>query len=415
MQGRRRHRGQAPQFDVGERPEGSGLPTEALGETDPADEFWGVREDARSVAAFIRIWLTENRRWNSPKYLLGESYGTTRIGALMGEMEAGWNDVSVNGVALISTVLDFSTDDTSPGNDTGYVGLMPGYAAAAWYHEKVDRSAWGGDYDRFLREARDFATDEYLPALIRGHDNSEAAREQVISRLSDFIGLSEDYIRRANMRVTLSDFRVELLREQGLHVGRFDARFTGVEPDGVADSPEGDPSGYGIDGGYTAAMMDYFTRDLGVDIVEPYTTLGGVRQWNWDSGRVNDRMHVNVSPWLERAMRQNADLRVLVHQTQAGLLRLSGEAAGARACGERHLCSRHALLRHRDDAQPARLRSFAHRADLLRGRPHDVPAPALDRGLRRRRAPLHRGRRLIRCGLRPASSIKGRRASLLTG
>jgi len=291
-------------------PVGTGW-SKALGETDPADEFWGVREDARSVAAFIRIWLTENRRWNSPKYLLGESYGTTRIGALMGEMEAGWNDVSVNGVALISTVLDFSTDDTSPGNDTGYVGLMPGYAAAAWYHEKVDRSAWGGDYDRFLREARDFATDEYLPALIRGHDNSEAAREQVISRLSDFIGLSEDYIRRANMRVTLSDFRVELLREQGLHVGRFDARFTGVEPDGVADSPEGDPSGYGIDGGYTAAMMDYFTRDLGVDIVEPYTTLGGVRQWNWDSGRVNDRMHVNVSPWLERAMRQNADLRVL--------------------------------------------------------------------------------------------------------
>ncbi|PWE16710.1 peptidase S10 [Marinicauda salina] len=316
--------GAAP-FDVRDNPEsligiadlvfidpvGTGW-SRALGETDPAEEFWGVDEDAESIAEFIRIWLTENRRWASPKYLIGESYGTTRIGALMRQLEAGWNDVAINGVVLVSVVLDFKLDHTAPGNDVGYVGLMPSYAATAWYHEKVDRSAWGGDYDAFLEDARDFATDEYMPALLRGQDIDPDRRDAVIARLAEFTGLSETYIRRANMRVSLSNFRTELLRDEGLSVGRFDGRFTGVEPDAVSDSPEGDPSGYGIDGGYTAAMLDHFTREIGVDITEPYTTLGGVREWNWDAGPAGgDNSYVNVSIWLERAMRQNAELRVL--------------------------------------------------------------------------------------------------------
>lgn len=292
-------------------PVGTGW-SRALGDTDPAEEFWGVDEDAASIAEFIRRWLAENRRWNSPKYLIGESYGTTRIGALMRQLEAGWNDVAINGVALISVVLDFSLDHTAPGNEIGYIGLMPGYAATAWYHNRIDRSAWNNDYEAFLNDARAFATDAYLPALVRGATLPAEQERQVIARLSDFIGLSEDYLRRANMRVSLNDFRVELLRDQGLSVGRFDSRFTGIEPDAISDSPEGDPSGYGIDGAYTAAMLDYFTRDLGVDITEPYTTLGGVREWNWDAGPAGgDNSYVNVSPWLERAMRQNRDLRVL--------------------------------------------------------------------------------------------------------
>lgn len=292
-------------------PVGTGW-SRALGDTDPAEEFWGVDEDAASIAEFIRRWLAENRRWNSPKYLIGESYGTTRIGALMRQLEAGWNDVSINGVALISVVLDFKLDHTAPGNDIGYIGLMPGYAATAWYHNRIDRSAWNGDYEAFLDDARAFATDAYLPALVRGATLAPEQEREVIARLSDFTGLSEDYLRRANMRVSLNDFRVELLRDQGLSVGRFDSRFTGIEPDAISDSPEGDPSGYGIDGAYTAAMLDYFTRDLGVDITDPYTTLGGVREWNWDAGPAGgDNSYVNVSPWLERAMRQNRDLRVL--------------------------------------------------------------------------------------------------------
>ncbi len=292
-------------------PVGTGW-SRALGDTDPAEEFWGVDEDAASVAAFIRTWLTEHERWNSPKYLLGESYGTTRIGALMRQLEAGWNDVSINGVVLISVVLDFRLDATDPGNEIGYVGLLPGYAATAWHHNLVDRAAWNNDSEAFLNDARAFATDEYLPALVRGHDLDPARKAEVISRMSELTGLSEQYIDRSDLRVTLSRFRTELLRDQGLSVGRFDSRFTGVEPIGVSDSPEGDPSGYGIDGAYTAAMMDYYTRVLGVDLTRPYTTLGGVRDWNWDAGPAGGRNnYVNTSVWLERAMRQNQDLRVL--------------------------------------------------------------------------------------------------------
>ena len=316
--------GAAP-FDIRENPEtlldeadlvfidpvGTGW-SEALGEADPAEEFWGVDEDAASIAEFMRRWLAENRRWNSPKYLIGESYGTTRIGALMRQLEAGWNDVAINGVVLVSVVLDFKMDHTAPGNDIGYVGLFPGYAATGWYHETIDRSAWNNDYDAFLQDARDWAVDTYLPALVRGHTLPEAERRAVIDRYAQFTGLSRDYLDRADFRVTLSEFRTELLRDQGVSVGRFDSRFTGVEPAGNADRPEGDPSGYGIDGAYTAAMLDYFTRTLGVEITEPYTTLGGVREWNWDAGPAGgENSYVNVSPWLERAMRQNQDLRVL--------------------------------------------------------------------------------------------------------
>lgn len=292
-------------------PVGTGW-SRALGDTDPTEEFWGVDQDAESVAAFMRRWLTEHRRWNSPKYLLGESYGTTRIGALMRQLEAGWNDVSINGAVLISVVLDFKMDHTAEGNDIGYVGLLPGYAATAWYHNKVDTAEWNGDFEAFLDDARDFSSDEYLPALVRGQDIDPARHAAVITRLAEFTGLSEDYLRRANMRVSLSDFRVELLRDQGVSVGRFDSRFTGMEPDAIGDSPEGDPSGYGIDGAYTAAMLDHFTRELGVDIQRPYTTLGGVREWDWDAGPAGgENSYVNVSVWLERAMRQNHDLRVL--------------------------------------------------------------------------------------------------------
>ena len=293
-------------------PVGTGW-SRALGDTDPTEAFWGVNEDAASIAQFIRRWLSENKRWNSPKYLIGESYGTLRIGALMRQLEAGWNDVAINGAVLISVVLDYRMDATNPGNDIGYIGLFPGYAAAGWYHETVDRSAWEGDYDAFLQDARDFASDELMPALIRGASLDEDRRERVVGRYAELTGLSEQYIDRSNLRVTLSRFRTELLRDRGLSVGRFDARFTGVEPDGEAAWPEGDPSGYGIDGAYTAAMLDYFTRDLGVEITDPYTTLGGVREWNFDAGRETggENNYVNTSPWLERAMRQNRDLRVL--------------------------------------------------------------------------------------------------------
>ncbi len=284
-----------------------------LGEAD-TEQFWGIREDARVLGAFIRRWLTENRRWNSPKYLLGESYGTTRIAALLNEMQGGWTDVSFNGVALISTVLDFRFDDTSEGNDVGFVGLMPGFAATAWYHERVDRAAWNGDIEAFIQDARDFAYDTYMPALLRGASLPEAERRAVAAELSGFIGLSEDYLMRANLRVNLGRFMRELLRDEGLSVGRLDSRFTGAEADAVSEGPEYDPSAYGIDGGYTAAMLHYFTDTLGVDITQEYSVIDIPTATQWDRSIGQGSAYVNLTPWVATAMRQNSDLEVLVAQ-----------------------------------------------------------------------------------------------------
>ena len=291
-------------------PVGTGW-SKTLGEA-KSEDYWGVKQDASSVREFIRRWLVEHKRWNSPKYLIGESYGTTRSGALLDALEGGWTDIAMNGVVLISSVLNFGLDATDDGNDVGYIGLMPTYAAAAWYHEKIDRAAWDNDFDRFLAAARAFATDDYMPALLKGQMLAPEARRDIATQLAGFIGLSERYVTRSNMRVPLRRFMRQLLRDEGVAIGRFDARFTGVEPDGVSENPEGDPSGYGIDGAFTAAMLDYFGRDLGVDITERYVTLGGVDDWNWDAeDGGGENSYVNVAPWIEKAMRQNRDLRVL--------------------------------------------------------------------------------------------------------
>ena len=293
-------------------PVGTGW-SKSLGETEE-NEFWGVNEDAESLAQFIRIWLTENQRWNSPKYLLGESYGTMRIGSLLNQLEGSFNDVAINGVALISTVLDFRFDDTSQGNDVGFVGLLPGFAATAWYHGQIDRSAWNGDIEAFLDEVRTFAIEDYLPALMWGVSLPDDRRQAVAADVARYTGLSQDFVERANLRITLRRFQRELLRDQGVSVGRLDSRYRGVEVDGVGEDPETDPSFYGIDGSYTAAMLDYFTRTLGVDITERYSVIGDVRGWNWDAGRSGNNNYINVGPWIARAMRQNSDLEVLVAQ-----------------------------------------------------------------------------------------------------
>ena len=291
-------------------PVGTGF-SKALGDEDPKD-FWGVTKDAKSLREFIRLWLTEHKRWNSPKYLMGESYGTTRIAALVNELEGGLTDIAINGAVLVSVVLNFGLDDTAPGNAVGYAGLIPTYAATAWYHGQVDRTKWGGDQQRFLREARAFVIDEYVPALMKGRDLPAPARDAVAAKLAGFIGLDADYVKRANMTVPLRRFMRELLRDQGLSVGRLDSRFTGVEPDGVGERPEFDPSFYGIDAGYTGAMLDYFTRDLEVDITDRYTTIGGVRDWDWKTSDAGGELsYLNVAPYLEKAMRQNKDLRIL--------------------------------------------------------------------------------------------------------
>jgi len=293
-------------------PVGTGY-SRALGETE-AKAFYGVTEDAESIAEFIRLWLTENGRWNSPKYLAGESYGTTRAAALVETLQGGWNGVALNGVILVSAILDFQTARFGPGNDTPHIAFFPTMAATAWYHGKVDQDAWEDGFAGFLAAAEDFAVDRLAPALIRGNTLGEAAQAELAGDMAGYLGLSPAYIRGANFRIDATRFRKELLREEGLTVGRFDSRYRGTDPDTVGERPENDPSGYGMDVAYVAAVNDYLTRDLGLPITREYKVLTGEpgSQWNWDIDGRGWPSYVNVAPWLGKGMRENSELRVLL-------------------------------------------------------------------------------------------------------
>nr|WP_086017339.1 peptidase S10 [Shewanella sp. HN-41] len=292
-------------------PVGTGF-SRALGEKKGAD-FWGVKEDAQSIAEFMRRWLIEHKRWNSPKYLAGESYGTTRAAALIDELQGGWTDISVNGVVLISSILDFSHARYQPGNNQPYIGFLPTMAATAFYHNKVSGADKALGLEAFVEQARQFAIKDYALALLQGSRLVPSDYQAVRKQLARFTGLSENYLDRVNLRVSASRYTKELLRDQDLTVGRLDSRYTGKDYDSGGDSTDNDPSGYGIDGAYTAAIHQYLYEDLGVKLSRPFNVLSTDvnRGWNWNiSGK---QMHyVNVAPYLGQAQRENKDLRIFV-------------------------------------------------------------------------------------------------------
>ncbi len=294
-------------------PVGTGW-SRALGDKDPKD-YWGINEDAQSLAEFIRIWVTKNKRWNSPKYLAGESYGTTRAAALTHALQGGWTDMGLNGVILISSILDFQTARFSPANDTPHIAYLPTMAAAAWYHGKVDKTPWNDDQQAFLTEVKAFALDDYAPALLRGTSLAADQQAVLVAKLARYTGLSQSYIRNTNMRINPFRFEKELLREEGKTIGRLDGRYTGKDFDAAGETFDNDPSGYGIDAAYTAAAIDYFTRELAVPIERRFNVLGGKpgRNWKWATDKNQGwPAYTNVAPWIGEAMRENSDYRVFI-------------------------------------------------------------------------------------------------------
>lgn len=290
-------------------PVGTGY-SRAIG-TGKGKDFWGVEKDARSIAEFIRLWLVKHQRWNSPKYLSGESYGTTRAAALMKELQGGWTDIAINGLVLISSILDFQTARYQPGNDTPYLSYLPTMAATAVHHGKVDI----GDrsLEDYLAEVRAFTLGDYASALLQGNRLDPAEFDRVAARMSAYTGLRKSYVVNANLRVSNMRFMKELLRDEGFSVGRLDARYKGRDYDGVGERFDADPSAYGIDAAYTAAINHYLQSRLGVDITRRYEVLSGVgRHWTApEYGRYSSG-YVNVAPHIGRAMRENSDFRVMV-------------------------------------------------------------------------------------------------------
>ncbi len=258
-------------------PVGTGY-SRAVGKAQDKD-FWGVDQDIHSLAQFIVTWITRNNRWNSPKFLIGESYGTFRSVGL-GYYLHDHDHIDVNGIVLISSVLDSGTLAFRTGDDMTYVFYVPSYAAVAWVNKDLaDRP---DNLEAFLTEARQFASTEYAAALMKGDRLSDAERAAVAKKLSRFTGLSEDFWIKAKLRVSLGQFSAELERAKGLTTGRYDARFTGPTYDMLTERAESDPSYDAVAGAFTVAINSYLREDLKFVTDRTYSVLGGEPSGHWD-------------------------------------------------------------------------------------------------------------------------------------
>lgn len=279
------------------------------------EDFWGLIEDARSIAQFMRLWITQYQRWQSPKYIAGESFGTTRAAAVTAALEGGGQTMALNGLILISQALDYQGSTSVHDNIASYFTYFPTMAATAWYHGKAGQ---GKKLEDFVQEAREFAYQMYLPALYQGNQLSTEDKRILASRIAYFLGLDPEYVLRSDNRILTSRFKKELLRAEGKTIGTLDGRYLGEEGDQTADRPTlGDPSSYGIDAAYTAALNDYFARTLKVKMDRPYLSSNGSigAKWNWrpvPEGAYWEPSYVNVARSLGESMRRNKDLKVLV-------------------------------------------------------------------------------------------------------
>jgi carboxypeptidase C (cathepsin A) len=241
-------------------------------------DFYGIDEDADAFARFITTYLSRNDRWNSPKFLIGESYGTFRS-AVLGNLLQSRYSAHLNGIVLISSVLDLATITFAPGDDRPYIYYLPSYAAVAWYHKVLaNRPA---DLPAFLEQVRQYAQGEYAAALFKGDTLSAAEKAAVAKKVASYTGLSEDYLLKADLRVNLGQFNAELMRSRGLTAGRIDARFTGYTFDLLTERAEDDPEGPAVGGAFTALINSYNHDELkfGKDMVYLNSKLGG--GWTW--------------------------------------------------------------------------------------------------------------------------------------
>jgi carboxypeptidase C (cathepsin A) len=258
-------------------PVGTGF-SHAVGKSQDKD-FWGVDSDVRSLAEFITIYVSRNDRWNSPKFLIGESYGTFRSAALSNYLQSH-NGMYFNGIVLISSVLDLGTISFNPGADDPYLFYLPSYAATAWYHKVLPNRP--DNVNALIDETRHFAVTEYAAALRKGSKLSAAEKADIAKKVSRYTGLSEDYLVKANLRVNLPQFMSELQRSRGLTTGRLDARFSGSTYDLLGEFAESDPQEAAITGAFTAAWNSYLHDELKFGQDKKYRTGSDEAGNNWD-------------------------------------------------------------------------------------------------------------------------------------
>jgi carboxypeptidase C (cathepsin A) len=270
------------------------------------DQFHGQTGDLRAFGEFINGWLNAYNRWSSPKYLIGESYGTIRSAGLSAELQQR-HGIDLNGIVLISSLLTYQTLSTAPNNDVAWASLIESYTADAWYHKKLPGDLQSQSLKQAVDQSRTFAWGEYMGALTKGNTLTDAEKNAMAAKLARFTGLSTQFILAANLRVSAERFRKELLRDKRLTLGRLDGRFTSLDLDAAGERQEFDISNQALQGPYTALFQDYLRNELKWESDLHYPTSGNVRPWTYDQNQ-----YMDMTEALRGTMTRNPFLKVFV-------------------------------------------------------------------------------------------------------
>ncbi|HZZ39898.1 MAG TPA: peptidase S10 [Acidobacteriaceae bacterium] len=276
--------------------------------------FWGVDQDGHAYARFIQRFLSKYNRWNSPKYLFGESYGTTRSAVLSNLLENEYN-IDLNGVVLLSQIFNFTSDidaaQMNPGVDMTYELALPTYAATARYHHKLPQEH--PDLEAFMKEVETFAMGPYAEALAKGTDLSATEKQSVAEKLHEYTGLPVDYLVKADLRVSGGQFEHNLQGDSGMTTGRLDTRFSGPSIDPLGESAEYDPQSSAISSAYVSLFNEYVRQTLKYGAGETYLPEAQFHGFEWDLKHNGNPINLNVAPDLAMAMKTNDKLKVLVN------------------------------------------------------------------------------------------------------
>jgi carboxypeptidase C (cathepsin A) len=293
-------------------PVGTGLSI-PIGESTGKD-FWGVDQDIRSVSLFIMQFLKEHNRLNSPKYILGESYGTFRNAGVMNYLLG--NGYGLNGVIMVSAVFDLRTLFFAPNEDMSYVVYLPTMAATAWYYNKVANK--GEDLSSFVQEVREFTENEYMPALFKGNTLTIAERSLIAGKLQEYTGVSSEIWERADLKLMAGEYFQELLRKEGKTVGRLDSRYSGINKDPMSMDSFTDPQSDAISPAYTMGFLDYFHGDLNVSKDLNYSTSAYSKEgfkWDWKHKGTDSwgaDASVTTLPDMENALSKDPNVKILI-------------------------------------------------------------------------------------------------------
>jgi carboxypeptidase C (cathepsin A) len=270
-------------------------------------QFHGINGDLEAFGLFIRQYLDTYNRWPSPKFLIGESSGTLRSAGLSKVLQD--EGIELNGIVFVSSLLTYQTLSPAPNNDVAYYDFVPTYTATAWFHKKLPPDLQNGTLKNAVDQSRAFAFGEFAQALAKGNRLTDAERHAVAEKLSHFIGISTQYIEDANLRVSATRFRKELLRDERLTVGHYDSRMTGVDSDAAGERQDFDPADAAVNGAFTATFANYIKNDLKWTTKLHYATSGDVRPWSWDQFQ---NRYADETDALRETMEKNPYLKLMV-------------------------------------------------------------------------------------------------------